>query len=111
EKVRRLTIEGVVDPGASALVLPQSVVKQLGLPAKGSITVTYADGRSALRTRVGAAHVEILGRDGVFTAVSEPRRRTALVGAIVLEELDLLVDCRRQVLVPRNPDIVTAEIE
>jgi hypothetical protein len=33
-KVRRTTISGVVDPGATRLVLPLAVVKELGLPIK-----------------------------------------------------------------------------
>jgi hypothetical protein len=39
------------------------------------------------------------------------RRETALVGAIVLEDLDLLVDCVDQRLVPRDPSGPTYEIE
>src|SRR5438128_12110891 len=34
DKVRRETVTGVVDPGAAMLVLPQSVVKHLGLRLK-----------------------------------------------------------------------------
>jgi hypothetical protein len=51
------------------------------------------------------------GREGVFTAVVEPRRRTALIGAIVLEDLDFLVNCTGQRLVPRHPRYVVSEIE
>jgi hypothetical protein len=36
---------------------------------------------------------------------------TALIGAIVLEDLDLLVDCTKQKLYPRDPDFVVSEIE
>ena len=111
EKVRRMKVEGIADPGASKLVLPQSVVTQLGLPEAGPITVGYADGRTKKRAQADAAHVTILDRDGVFRAIVEPRRKTALVGAIVLEELDLLVDCRRERLIPRDPQGVMAEVE
>ena len=49
-------------------------------------------------------YVQLLGRHGTFTAIVEPRRTTALVGAIVLEDLDLLVDCTaEQRVVPRDP--------
>src|SRR5437016_4248745 len=48
-RVRRQTIRGVVDSGATRLVLPESVVKQLGLPLVDKIKVRYADGRSAQR--------------------------------------------------------------
>src|SRR5438128_267226 len=82
-KVRRLTIRGVVDSGATRLVLPPAVVKQLGLPSAGKLKVRYADGRTSTRHAVKGVYVAILGRDGVFTALVEPKRTTALVGAIV----------------------------
>src|SRR5262245_47045280 len=87
-KVRRVTIKGLVDSGATRMVLPASVVKALGLPLKKSKTkVKYADGRRGLRKEVAAAHLKLQGRDGIFTAIVEPDRDTALIGAIVLEDL------------------------
>jgi predicted aspartyl protease len=111
EQVRKQTIPGVVDSGAAKLVLPQSVVKQLGLPLGDKIAVRYADGRQVERRTAEEAYVELLGRHGTFTAVVEPRRKTALIGAIVLEDLDLLVDCLHQRLVPRDPHGPVCEIE
>ncbi len=111
DKVRRQTISGVVDSGAAKLVLPQSVAKHLGLPQTDPIRVSYADGRTAQRREAEGAYVEILGRHGIFTAIVEPKRKSALVGAIVLEDLDLLVDCRRQRVVPRDPRGAIYEIE
>jgi len=35
----------------------------------------------------------------------------ALIGAIVLEDLDLLVDCQNQRVVPRDPSGAIYEIE
>lgn len=111
-EVRRTTIRGVVDPGATRLVLPQAVAKELGLPVKNDkIRVKYADGRRALRSEVGAVHLRLQGREDVFSAVVEPKRETALIGAIVLEDLDFLVDCTKLCLVPRDPDYVLSEIE
>ncbi|HVC98190.1 MAG TPA: aspartyl protease family protein [Pirellulales bacterium] len=111
DKVRRLTISGLVDCGATRLVLPEKVVKELGLPSKGKVKVTYANQETATRDSVSGVYVELLGRDGVFTASVEPKRRTALIGAIVLEDLDLLVDCVHQRLVPRDPRYIVTEIE
>jgi predicted aspartyl protease len=111
DQVRQQTITGVVDPGAAMLVLPQSVVKHLGLRIKGKTRVRYADHRTKDRWEVKGAHVELLGRSDTFSAVVEPKRTTALVGAIVLEALDLLVDCRLQRLVPRDPRGTIFEIE
>lgn len=109
--IRRVRIEGLVDTGATRLVLPASVVVQLGLPEVGQVGVKYADGRRSQRAAVGDAEVEIQGRSSVFTAVVEPDRTEALIGAIVLEELDFVVDCIAQKLVPRDPDRIFAEIE
>jgi predicted aspartyl protease len=111
-KVRRKTIQAVVDSGATRLVLPLSVATELALPLrKGKTEVRYADGRKALRTEVGAVFLRLQGRDGVYTAIVEPKRSTVLLGPIVLEDLDFLVDCNRLRLVPRDPKHVVAEIE
>ena len=111
DQVRRLTISGVVDPGAAMLVLPKTVVKELGLPLGRKTKVRYADGRRADRREARGVHVELLGRDAVFDALIEPKRDTALIGAIVLEALDLLVDTRRSRLIPRDPEGPFYEIE
>ena len=93
------------------LVLPAAVVKQLGLEIAGKIKVRYADGRFGKRNQVEGVYLELLGRHSIFNAVVEPKRDTALIGAIVLEDLDFLVDCTNQRLVPRDPDFILNEIE
>jgi predicted aspartyl protease len=111
DKIRRVTIRGVVDSGAARLVLPKKVVKELGLPLFGKVRVRCADGRRALRNEAQAVYLKLQGRDGVFKAVVEPKRDTALIGAIVVEDLDFVVDCTNQRLVPRDPHFVVSEIE
>lgn len=111
ETVRRVTLTGVVDTGATLLVIPERVAQELGLPAEGEATVRYADHRSARRAMVGQLDAELLGRHGTFTAIVEPSRDTVLIGAIVLEALDLIVDCPLQTLRPRDPERIVAEIE
>jgi predicted aspartyl protease len=111
DQMRRETISGVVDSGATKLVLPQAVVKRLGLRLGDPIQVRYADGRRVQRAGAEAVYVQLLGRHGTFTAVVEPRRKTALVGAIVLEDLDLLVDCVTQQFVPCDPRGAIHEVE
>jgi len=111
DQIRRETIQGVVDSGATKLVLPRAVVKRLGLRLGDKIQVRYADGRKVQREGAEGVYVQLLGRHGTFTAVVEPRRKTALVGAIVLEDLDLLVDCVAQRVVPRDPHGAIYEIE
>jgi predicted aspartyl protease len=107
EKVRRLKIKGVADSGANRLVLPKKVVQQLGLPLSDKVKVRYADNRTAFRQMAESAYVELLGRHGTFTAIVEPRRQDA----IIYRDLDLLVDCPNEQVIPRDPSVATYEIE
>jgi len=111
EKVRRATIKGVVDSGATRLVLPGKVVQKLGLIPTSKVRVRYANNERGVRDAVKGVFVKLQGRDGVFTAAVEPKRRSALIGAIVLEDLDFVVDCTSQKLVPRDPRFVVSELE
>jgi predicted aspartyl protease len=111
EQVRRLRIRGIVDSGATRLVLPKAVADQLGLKPTGKASVRYADGRSAVRSVVDNVHVTLLGRSSVFKAALEPKRESALIGAVVLEDLDFLVDPTQQRLVPRDPKMIVSEAE
>ncbi len=111
EQVRQTTIRGVVDTGATRLVIPADVAKQLGAREVGDMQVRYADRRTATRKLVDDVQVELLGRQANFRATVEPDRTSALIGAIVLEDLDLVVDCTTQTLRPRDPRYIISEIE
>jgi predicted aspartyl protease len=111
DQVRRTTIRGVVDCGATRLVLPGRVAKQLGLEVKRKVRVKYANGQRALRPEVAGVHLTLQGRDDVFSAVVEPKRDSAFIGALVLEDLDFLIDCTKMCLYPRDPHHIVNEIE
>ena len=103
DQVRRETIRGVVSPRVMRLVLPEAVVKRLGLPPGDLAPVQYADGRRGRLPLVQGVFVRLLGRDGTYSAISDPDRETALIGGIVLGDLDLVVDDAEHRLVPRDP--------
>lgn len=111
ERVRQANLRGVVNRRVMRLVLPEAVAERLGLKSAGDATVRYADGRTATRRMAGEVRVRLLGREGVFTAILEPNRHTALLGRIVLDDLDLVVDRTMQTLRPRDPDRIVSEIE
>ena len=81
------------------------------MPSAGEVKVRYADQRGATRPLVRNAWVELLGRAADCSAIVEQDRTEALIGAIVLEELDFVVDCTTQTLHPRDPDRIVSEIE
>ena len=111
DRIRRLKVKGVVDSGAAKLVLPESVVRRLDLPDVDEVGVRYADGRRETRKVAGNIHLTCLGRSDLFSAIVEPGRDDASIGVIVLEALDLIVDCTKQTLVPRDPHHIIAEID
>ena len=110
DRVRRVRLKGLVDTGANYLVLPEFVATQLDLPAAKPILVRFGDGRLEVRNVVEEARVDLLDRQGTFRAIVEPNRTDALIGAIVLEDLDLLVDFSKQALLPRDPQQMHADI-
>lgn len=110
DQVRQVRVKGMVDTGANWLVLPKAVVDQLGLPPTKPMLVRFGDGRLEFRDVVERAWVEMFGRHGTFRAIVEPNRTDALIEAIVLEDLDLLVDCSNQTLQPRNPEHMTGNV-
>lgn len=111
DDVRRVALSGVVDTGTSHLVLPESAVDRLGLRRLRSMTVRFADGRTGVREVRGYVRLTLLNRTFVTEAVVEPGRRDALVGVLVLESLDLLVDPLRQAVFPRDPAGITGLME
>ena len=77
------------------MVIPEHVATELGVREVDEIQV----------------RLELLGREATFRASVESNRDSALIGAIVLEELDLLVDCTTEKLRPRDPNHIISEIE
>jgi predicted aspartyl protease len=102
-----------VDTGATMLVLPGWLQQQLQFPVIRTQVVRYANEETAEREVVYGIEVTICERKGVFEAVVEPEKRYGLLGAIVMEALDLIADPRSQKLYvnPRSPQIPMAEIE
>jgi predicted aspartyl protease len=111
EEVRRVRAKGIVDTGANHVVLPKTIADQLGLPVHGLATVRYADNRTSTRTVVKQLSLEVAGREGTFRAIVEPDRDSVLIGVLVLEDLDLIVDPGRETLVPRDPEHFTSVVE
>jgi predicted aspartyl protease len=109
DKVRRITTPGVVDSGATLMVLPPSVVQQLGLSPAGTIDIRYADDRVVTRPAVGNIAVRMFGREKDVDGWVEPDRKDVLIGAVPLEILDVLIDCKHQRLVPRDPNTIIGD--
>jgi len=106
-------LEAKVDTGATMLVLPESTAVQFNFPKIRKQIVKYANEETAERDIVWGVEVEVCGRKGVFEAIVQPGKKYALLGAIVMEALDLIVDPRGLQIYPnpRSPSLPMAEIE
>lgn len=91
----------LVDSGALMLVLPQDQAEALGLREMGKVIVTYADERKEERPVAGVVTVRVGNRVANVNCVVGPPNSEPLLGQVVLEMMDLLVDCAEQKLVPR----------
>jgi len=107
-----IELDAKVDSEATLLVLPQEVVKEFGFPVIRTQMVKYANEETATREIVWGVEVEICGRCGIFEAIVEPKKKYPLIGAVVMESLDLIVEPRSMGVYP-NPrsKLPMAEIE
>ena len=103
DQVRQQEWELIVDTGARAVGLPLSIIERLGLPPTRKVTVTLSDGSRQERQLYGELRVQVGDRDDVFSCVAKPEGAPLLLGQLVLEALDLVVDCGQQRLIP-NPE-------
>lgn len=101
KQLRSARVQALVDSGAVMLVLPQDLVEALGLREVGKVIVTYADERKEERPLAGVVTVRVGDRSTSLNCVVGPPNSEPLLGHVVLETMDLLIDPVQQRLVPR----------
>jgi len=109
---RNVVVDAVVDTGALMLVLPLAVARKLKLRKMRQAGVRYADGRTSTKSVYGVVTAEVRGRAGEFDALVKENGTQPLIGQILLEQLDLIVDPKRRCLMPnpQSPEIPMVEI-
>ena len=103
ESPRVVETEALVDTGAVKFYLKSSVIRQLGLHAIGEIKSRTMSARAETRKVFAPVSLEIQGRTGRYDVVELPDSLPNVVGQIPLEDMDWVVDCRNQKLIP-NPE-------
>jgi len=111
-KVRRLELEGLVDTGATTLVIPADAAVALGLREIRRKKARVADGRAVEFAVVTGLRLAIFGREMTCDALVAPVGMPVLIGQIPLEALDLIVDPKSQEARPNaaHPDGPVYEI-
>jgi predicted aspartyl protease len=100
-RVRRVELEALVDTGAVMTLLPQDVVEALGLPLDGNIIVTLANEDRVELPGARLLSLTLVGRQMDTDCLVGPPRCEPLVGQLVLERLDLIIDPVRRTVSPR----------
>lgn len=101
DKVRRVTADVLVDTGAVLLLLPQDMVEALGLETIDKAVVTLANDQKVEMPISGPLILTAQGRTMNTDCLVGPPRCEPLLGQVVLERLDLIVDSTRRQLMTR----------
>ncbi|MCL2318543.1 MAG: retroviral-like aspartic protease family protein [Treponema sp.] len=106
EEVRAETVEAVVDTGSMSLVITEELRKKLGLAIQGDKMVSIANGQRVSCKLTEAVEIHWKNRISILSAVVIPGAKTVLLGAIPLEDMDLMVNPVTQELVGAHGDVV-----
>ncbi|MFO1433874.1 MAG: clan AA aspartic protease [Candidatus Competibacteraceae bacterium] len=96
-----LEVDALVDTGAVLPLLGRDIVDKLGLAITRKAIVTLANETSEEMDVAGPISLEIGDRKSYFECLVGPVLVEPLLGQVVLEVLDLVVDSRRHTLSPR----------
>jgi clan AA aspartic protease len=104
EEVRRLTVDAVVDTGASTLVINEETREKLGLRVKKPSETTLAGGGTVSSQITEYVEVRWKDRETACEAVVLPDEQDVLLGAYPLEGMDLMVHPKKQEVVGAHGD-------
>lgn len=101
DAVRLREIEAVVDTGAVMMLLPRDLVDALGLEITGQYHALLANDETVVLPRATWLRATICGRDMTTDCLVGPAGCEALIGQVLLEQLDLIPDPKKRTLTPR----------
>ena len=113
EEIRRISINMLVDSGAYMMAINESIQAQLGLPFVEKRKVQVADGRVVEYDVVGPVNVKFANRKAICSAFVLPGDSEPLLGAIPMEEMDVLIHPQRQELIvnPQHPNYAVLKMK
>jgi clan AA aspartic protease len=103
-EVRETTVQVVVDTGAETLVINEAVQKELGLRIEHVRESTLANEEKVACKIAEAVEVCWKNRSMVCRPWVLPGAKEILLGAIPLEDMDLIVDPKNQKLIGAHGD-------
>jgi clan AA aspartic protease len=106
EEIKGITLSMLVDTGAYMMAINETVQEQLGLSFIEKRKVQMANSAVEEYDVVGPVEVKFKNRTAVCNAFVLPGDSEPLLGAIPMEEMDVLVHPQRQELIvnPEHPN-------
>ena len=103
EEVKQMWVNMLVDTGSYMLAINESIQEQLQFPVLEKRKAQMADGSIVEYPVVGSVEVRFKNRQTTCRAMVLPGDNEPLLGAIPLEDMDVLIHPLRQELIV-NPD-------
>lgn len=92
KEARKTTVQALVDTGAGTLVINEAAQRQLGLTITGLRGAELADGARQIYQVTEPVEIQWKDRTTACPALVLPGAGDVLLGAIPLEDMDLIVD-------------------
>lgn len=103
EDVKSIWVNALVDTGSCMLAINENIQEQLQLPVLDSKLAQLADGTRITCDVVGPIDLRFKNRQTTVRAMVLPGDAECLLGAIPLEDMDVLIHPLKQELIV-NPD-------
>ncbi|MDR1949563.1 MAG: retroviral-like aspartic protease family protein [Spirochaetaceae bacterium] len=110
-EVHTVTVQAMVDTGCGTLVINDELRKALGLEIKGLRNSRLANGARQVCQVTEPVEIHWKNRDTACRAIVLPGAEEVLLGAIPLEDMDLIINPARQELTGAHGDEVVCLIK
>jgi len=113
DKIKRITISALVDSGAYMLVISERIKDQLDLAVIETQVFRLANETEIRAEVVGPVEVRFENRSTTVRAAVLPGDVEVLLGSIPMEDMDVVIDPKRQRLLvnPQSPYIATKHLK
>jgi clan AA aspartic protease len=113
DEIKRIHLNVLVDTGSYMLAINENIQQYLQLPVIDKRRARLADESVLMCDVVGPVEIKFKNRIAVCSAIVLPGDAEPLLGAIPLEELDVVINPLRQELTvnPENPDYAVMKMK
>ena len=110
-EIRQIKVLAMVDTGADTLVINEAMRQELGLGLRGERLISLANETEEWCKYTEPVEIHWKDRTAVARALVLPGATEVLLGAIPLEELNVMVDPRSQQLVGIHGDEIIYKVK